>query len=82
MTHILVKGSIFETPRNWLIVKSRFMEGILTCHQCCGFWVGMLVYFGMNGFEYSFDFFWAGCISSGSVILLNGILNFLFSPRS
>jgi hypothetical protein len=84
-THILVAGSIFETPRNWLIVRSKFLQGVLTCHQCCGFWVGMILYFFTTSLP---DFFWLysdfifwGFISSGMNALTNAIILFLLSNR-
>jgi hypothetical protein len=79
LTHILVKGRIFEIPRDWLIVKSQIAEGILTCHQCCGFWAGIAVYFCMFGFQRNLDFFFYGCISSGTTVILYGLVSFLFS---
>jgi hypothetical protein len=45
MTAILVDGAIFERPRQWLFQRycptARFLTGILTCYQCCGFWCGL-----------------------------------------
>lgn len=85
LTHILVKGKIFDTPRNWLIIKSSFMEGVLTCHQCCSFWVGMAVYFFMSGmpdyFNWNLDFLLWGFISSGTTSLINALNYYLFSSR-
>ena len=78
LTHILVQGKIFDNARNWLIVKSSFLEGILTCHQCCGFWVGMVLYFIFPGLPLIFfhpgDFLLWGFISSGSCSLIRSTL--------
>lgn len=83
LTHILVKGKIFETPRNWLIIQSQFIEGILTCHQCCGFWIGLLLFFVTKNLPNFFlpfiDCIIWGCISSGVCAMCNGVLFFLFS---
>ena len=84
-THILVKGKIFDGPRDWLIVKSQFLEGILTCHQCCGFWVGMVVYSFLNNppdyFILPINFILYGFLSSGCVSIINAINYFLFKDK-
>lgn len=85
LTHILVKGSIFESPRNWLIIRSKFFEGVLTCHQCCGFWAGMIIYFCLTNmpdyFYWYTDFIFWGFISSGFNAFMNAIIYFLFSNK-
>lgn len=85
LTHILVVGSIFDSPRDWITVKSEFLGKILSCHQCCSFWVGMGIYFMMTGlpdlFIYEFDFFFWGLISSGAICLLKALNYFLFSSK-
>ena len=85
LTHILVKGSIFDKPRNWLMIKSGFMQGVLTCHQCCGFWAGMLLFLCFRDLPQYFHpyigfLFW-GFISSGFNAFMNGLIYFLFSGR-
>jgi hypothetical protein len=43
MTHIVVDGLIFESPRNWL--QKHLPEKIykvFECYQCAGFWCGMI----------------------------------------
>lgn len=47
-THILIDGRIFETLRN-KVLKSEstkkycpFVVDWITCHQCGGFWVGLI----------------------------------------
>jgi hypothetical protein len=85
LTHILVKGKIFDSPRNWLIIKSQFMEGVLTCHQCCGFWAGMILYFMFKDlpdyFYWYTDFIFWGFISSGFNSIMNGLIYFFFSDK-
>ena len=84
-THILVKGSIFEIPRNWLIVRSKFFEGLLTCHQCCGFWVGITVYLLLKNppvyFISPLNVLFFGFLSSGASSFINGIIYFLFKDK-
>jgi hypothetical protein len=57
MTHIVVDGTIFdpvrtwaEKPIKWTIPFKRFFDWVKTklsnimgCHQCCGFWCGVVV---------------------------------------
>jgi hypothetical protein len=83
LTHILVVGTIFDSPRDWITIKSGFLGKMLACHQCCSFWVGMAMYFVMNGlpdlFLGGFDFFFWGLISSGTICLLKALNYYLFS---
>jgi len=83
LTHILVVGTIFDSPRDWITIKSGFLGKMLACHQCCSFWVGMAMYFVMNGlpdlFLGGFDFFFWGLISSGAICLLKALNYYLFS---
>lgn len=83
LTHILVVGTIFDTPRDWITIKSEFLGKMLSCHQCCSFWVGMAMYFVVAGlpdfFIGEFDFFFWGLISSGAICLLKALNYFLFS---
>jgi len=71
LTHILVSGKIFETPRNWIIIKNEFLGGILTCYQCTGFWSGMFIA-GCFTRNY-FYIFLLGLIASGTCSFLNSI---------
>jgi hypothetical protein len=43
LTDLLVGSSIFETPRNYIIVKMPFIGRMITCMQCTGFWVGFIL---------------------------------------
>lgn len=45
LTNILVHGKIFDKPRHWIINKSSFFKGLLTCMMCLSTWVGMLLSF-------------------------------------
>lgn len=44
MTHIIVVSKILDPIRNYFIIKSPLMEYMLTCYQCSGFWVGLILY--------------------------------------
>jgi hypothetical protein len=56
---------------------------MLSCHQCCSFWVGMAMSFLIKDLPDislgSFDFIFWGLISSGAVCLLKALNYFLFS---
>ena len=71
LTHILVSGKIFETPRNWIIIKSNFFGNILTCYQCTGFWSGFFIA-GCFTHNYLYIFL-LSLISSGICSFLNSI---------
>jgi hypothetical protein len=43
-TIVIVYGSIFDRPRNWLKSKHLLLNEFLSCSLCVGFWVG----FGMS----------------------------------
>lgn len=51
ITNILVNGSILDRPRIYLMVKSRTLSKLLTCMQCSGFWVGVILgFFSIAGY--------------------------------
>lgn len=47
-TAIIVYGSIFNVPRNWLKVKSSILKEFLTCSLCVGFWSGVVISYTLN----------------------------------
>jgi hypothetical protein len=43
-SHIIVDGSIFATPRGWIVSKGpEWLKKLVTCYQCTGFWTGLIV---------------------------------------
>jgi len=44
ITHIIVDGKIFEGLRKWVKSKSEFAGEAVSCHQCCGTYVGLLTF--------------------------------------
>ena len=64
MTMILVYGSIFNSVRP----KHHFFK----CCMCMGFWVGIFNWFIVPT---SFNWFTAGCISSGTSYLLSRLVD-------
>lgn len=45
ITVVLCRGFIFETPKKWILdeIKSIYLEYLLTCPMCMGFWVGIIL---------------------------------------
>ena len=41
LCYILMYGSIFNTPRNFLMRKFRWFQRLITCPLCTGFWCGL-----------------------------------------
>lgn len=68
MTMIAVYGSIFNKVRP----KTGFLGKLFNCAMCTGFWVGVI-----NSFLLStpFNFFIAGCISSGTSYFLSRLVD-------
>jgi len=72
LTHILSDSDIFQPVRDKIDKheKLQWLSKLINCHQCCGFWVGLLVgllIFGFNppiilvcGFASSFLARWGG----------------------
>ena len=44
LCYMLMYGSIFNKPRNWLMRKSRWFRKLITCPLCLGFWCGGVMY--------------------------------------
>lgn len=42
--YVLKDSSLLERPRLWLIGKSLFMHGLLTCQYCLAFWASLFVF--------------------------------------
>ena len=64
MTMILMYGRIFNKIRpDWELLK---------CSMCTGFWVGLFIWLIS---EQPFNFFLAGCISSGTTYILDKIIS-------
>lgn len=90
LTDILVNGSILNSIRNYFIVKSPVISKLLTCIQCSGFWVGILLgilsqlslipsQFG--NCYWIFGIFASGFLVSGSSVIINSLVFNLLSPR-
>ena len=42
MTNIVVDSTIFAPVRNWTKIKYPKIGELMTCHQCSGFWCGLI----------------------------------------
>ena len=52
---ILKDSYIFHSPREYLKSKSEWLNSLLSCSQCLGFWVGVLLcfyYYNLSGWTY------------------------------
>ena len=80
MSQILVYGSIFNNPRDWISRHSKFMGDLLECMMCTSTWVGFflsLVFYSPTESLISYPYtniFFDGILASGSVWALNAII--------
>jgi hypothetical protein len=44
LCYILMHGSIFNRPRNFLMRRWRWFQRLITCPLCTGFWCGGFMY--------------------------------------
>jgi hypothetical protein len=80
MSQILVYGSIFNTPREWISRQSKFLGELLECMMCTSTWVGFffsLVFYSPTAslviYPYT-NIFFDGILASGSVWALNAVV--------
>lgn len=88
MSTILVYGSIFETPRNWLKKNSKFFGELIGCMMCTSTWVGFFMSICLGGLTANiFDVIWPvgvffdGMFTCGAVWAINGIVEFFEESR-
>lgn len=77
LTQLLVYGTIFDKPRNFIKSKSDFFGELVSCPMCMGFWVGALL-FCLNPFTELFtfelnlvNFLICGWLGSGASYVMN-----------
>lgn len=71
MTMIVVYSKLFEKPRVAInSLNNEYISYMLKCTMCMGFWVGIFNSFLL---DLSFNWFIAGCISSGTSYLLSRV---------
>ncbi len=45
VTFLLCDAKIIEAPRQWLTSRSTFLNELLNCYFCTGFWASLAVWF-------------------------------------
>lgn len=88
MSTILVYGSIFDRPRNWIKANSKFFGELLGCMMCTSTWVGFFMSICLGGLSSAiFDvnwligFFFDGMFTCGAVWAINAIVEFFEESR-
>ena len=87
MSQILVFGSIFDKPRDWITKYSKFFGDLLGCMMCTSTWVGFffsLAFYSptqhMIIIPYT-NIFFDGILASGSVWALNSLVEWFEENR-
>ena len=88
MTSILVWGSIFEKPRNFVKKHSKFFGDLISCTLCTATWVGFFMSIIMGGLintyidlDYIPTIFFDGMFVAGAVWAVNAIVEFFEESR-
>jgi len=88
MSQILVYGSIFDTPREWITKKSKFFGDLLGCMMCTSTWVGfffsLVLWSPTLQFDLSLPYtniFFDGMLASGGVWAINAIVEWFEQNR-
>lgn len=88
MTNILVYGSIFDVPREWVKAKSNFFGSLISCVLCTSTWVGFFLSITLGSIVRTlFDtnlflcIFFDGMLSAGVVWAINSIIEFFEENR-
>lgn len=88
MSTILVYGSIFETPRQWIKTHSNFFGTLIGCMLCTSTWVGFFISLSFGGLtnkvfdlNWFFTMFFDGMFTAGTVWAVNSIVEFFEENR-
>jgi hypothetical protein len=88
MTTILVYGSIFDMPRAWIKVNSKFFGDLIKCVMCTSTWVGFFMSICLGGLttrildtHWAPSIFFDGLATCGMVWAINGIIEFFEESR-
>lgn len=88
MTSIIVWGSIFEKPREWIVNHSKFFGTLVTCTLCTSTWVGFFLSICLGGlsdkiFEINplVSIFFDGMFTAGIVWAINSFVEFFEESR-
>lgn len=88
MTSILVWGSIFEKPRNFIKKHSKFFGDLISCTLCTATWVGFFMSLMLDGLTSVYvdlplpiGVFFDGMFTAGSVWAINAVVEFFEESR-
>ena len=88
LTSIIVWGSIFEIPRNWIKSHFKFLGELISCTLCTAVWVGFFLSICLGGLSTKcFDIHWIpsiffdGMFTAGIVWAINAIVEFFEESR-
>ena len=88
MTSILVWGSIFEKPRNFIKKHSKFFGDLISCTLCTATWVGFFMSIVLGGLINTYielpivpTVFFDGMFTAGAVWAINAIVEFFEENR-
>ena len=84
---IIKYGFIFNVPREYIKSKAfkinnnlgKYIEKLLSCSQCLGFWCGFTLYFLTNFFEINFHIFYYSLLFGFIISLLGNITDMLMT---
>lgn len=89
MTSILVWGSLFEKPRQYIIKYSKFFGDLISCTLCTATWVGFFMSILFGGLTVRlFDInpligvFFDGMFTAGAVWAINTIIEYFENKSS
>ncbi len=78
MSFIILWGSIFDAPRNWIKMRSTFFGDLLSCIVCTGTWVGFFMSIALwSPTTQYFNSYWIinlladGCLSAATCYIVN-----------
>lgn len=78
MSFIILWGSIFDKPRNWIKNHSTFFGDLLSCIVCTGTWVGFFMSIALwSPTTQYFNSYWIinlladGCLSAATCYIIN-----------
>lgn len=88
ITTILVYGSIFEKPRDWIKRNSKFFGSLISCVLCTSTWVGFFMSLILGSITanyvvslYIINIFFDGMFTAGIVWAINAIIEFFEENR-
>ena len=88
LTSIIVWGTIFEKPRNWIKSHIKFLGELISCQLCTATWIGFFlsICFGglathLFGIHWILSIFFDGMFTAGIVWAINSVIEFFEESR-